>query len=658
MSPAEIRPPVVSVLMPTYRQGAFIARALGSLFDQSYQDFEVVIVNDGSDDDTEDQVLAYDDPRIRYIAWAENRGLGAALNAATAAAGGDLLCYLPSDDHYDPDHLETCVTTLRDRPDAGLVYSGVRWVRRDEDVAWGPAEESATLREDVPVGGEDRIHTAMGPEVISRLDVRSGNFLALVQVMHRRSLTEGVRWRERTEIVSDSLEVDFWSALLKRGVTFAYTGSATCEWGDHPDQRHKIISGRGTDTNQLSHGYGISRYRQFYRVPSGQLLNWQPVREGIPIDERTRYGGVAPAARSTGRTGMRILVTGAMAYGPEQLVALEEAGHRLAGLWSEKPHFWETGGPLPFGDITWIPDDAHWQDRVREFAPDVVYGLMNWPNLPLLHRVWRAGLAPFVVHFKESPMAAMQTGMWPMLRDLMLRSAGRVFHSEDLQEWFRRTIGPSMPEGPSIVMDGDLPKRDLMTNEWAPALSDLSEDPEETHTVCIGRIFLEPMAELAKRKIHVHHYGALYRRWASGWTAEAGDNACLHPHARVGPQDWVRELSRYDAAWLYVFSSSNRGNIRSASWEDLNYPARLHTYALAGLPWIQRDNTGHVVSTERLARELGVGILYRDVDHLAELLREEKRTRRSRTSMRAAREAFTFDYHVPRLTEFFRSLTD
>lgn len=98
--------PRVSVLMPTFKQAAFIRRALESLRARTYADGELVIVDDGSPDETDSVVAPYlADPRLRYHRLARNRGLGAALNIATGLACGQYLAYLPSDDPYYPDHL-------------------------------------------------------------------------------------------------------------------------------------------------------------------------------------------------------------------------------------------------------------------------------------------------------------------------------------------------------------------------------------------------------------------------------------------------------------------------------------------------------------------------------------------------------------------------
>lgn len=130
----------------------------------------------------------------------------------------------------------------------------------------------------------------------------------------------------------------------------------------------------------------------------------------------------------------------------------------------------------------------------------------------------------------------------------------------------------------------------------------------------------------------------------------------MHVHDAVEPADWVRELSRYDAAWLHTFTSRNGGHVLSAQWDDLNLPARAGTYALAGLPWILRDNTGHRVTVDRLAAELGVGIGYRELDQLAAALRREVADRAARSAMRAARSRFTFEAHADRLVTFLRSI--
>src|SRR3989442_427703 len=105
--------PLVSVLMPTFNQAAFIQRALASLLAQTLIRWELVIVDDGSSDDTRTRIEPYlADARIQYHRLDENQGLGAALNVALQMARAPLVAYLPSDDIYFRDHLAALVDIL------------------------------------------------------------------------------------------------------------------------------------------------------------------------------------------------------------------------------------------------------------------------------------------------------------------------------------------------------------------------------------------------------------------------------------------------------------------------------------------------------------------------------------------------------------------
>ncbi len=99
------RPPRVSVLMPTFDHELFIRPAISSLLSQSWTDWELIIVEDGSPDNTAAVVAPFlTDSRIRYQRLARDRGLGAASNVALEQARADLIAYLPSDDVYHADH--------------------------------------------------------------------------------------------------------------------------------------------------------------------------------------------------------------------------------------------------------------------------------------------------------------------------------------------------------------------------------------------------------------------------------------------------------------------------------------------------------------------------------------------------------------------------
>ncbi len=166
------------------------------------------------------------------------------------------------------------------------------------------------------------------------------------------------------------------------------------------------------------------------------------------------------------------------------------------------------------------------------------------------------------------------------------------------------------------------------------------------------------IAGLADRGIHVHIYGEKVQNQMHAWIAEAQRLAPghLHLHSQIDQAEWVREFSQYDAGWLHSFSSSNGGDIRAATWDDLNYPARLATLAVTGVPFIQRNNKSSLVASQKLAIERNLGILWDDVDDLADQLHNRPLLASLRESVWRQRSSFTFDAHADELIAFFKQV--
>lgn len=119
--------PKVSVIIPLYNKAPYIKRALDSVLAQTVQDFEVVVVNDGSTDGGEKIVEELNDSRIRLINQ-KNQGVSAARNNGVDAAKAELVAFLDADDEWLPEFLET-ILRLRERwPEAGLYGTGYRVV--------------------------------------------------------------------------------------------------------------------------------------------------------------------------------------------------------------------------------------------------------------------------------------------------------------------------------------------------------------------------------------------------------------------------------------------------------------------------------------------------------------------------------------------------
>lgn len=599
---------LVSVLMPTFAHEPFIRRALDSLLDQTMPDWELLIVDDGSPDATEEAVQPYlTDPRIQYRRLPRNRGLGAALNDALDHTGAPLIAYLPSDDVYYRDHLQSLVECLETNKQASLVYSGVR--HHYNRYAEGQIE---------------------------------GYPLQLVQVMHRRTAD---RWLEREELVTDDLDRMYWRHLRNHG-EFLATGNVTCEWVHHPDQLHTLI--------QEPVG-GINLYRQRFQVSHPLRFH---TTVGNAIDEVEQYRRFRERP-DTPRApdGLKVLLVGELAYNADRILALEERGHKLYGLWMPEPYWYNTVGPVPFGHVEDIPR-ADWHRIVRQLRPDVIYALLNWQAVPFAHEVLRHNPGiPFVWHFKEGPFICLEKGTWPQLVDLYARCDGQIYSSPEMAEWFK-TVVPGVNHGPTLVLDGDLPKREWFSDDFSPRIS---ETTGELHTVVPGRpIGLHPhtIAELAAARVHVHFYGDFMHGQWRAWIEKALSMADghLHLHAHIDQKDWVSEFSRYDAGWLHFFASRNHGDLRRADWDDLNYPARISTLVAAGLPLLQRDNRGSLVATQTLVRDRAIGLLFSTMEELGGFLRQRERMDELRANVLGQRHEFTFDHHADRLIAFFREV--
>lgn len=113
----------VSVVIPVYGVEEFVEAAIRSVLNQSYEDFEIIVVNDRSPDRSLEICEAIDDPRIRIISHTKNRGLAGARNTGIRNAIGEYIALLDSDDLWDENKLQAHVTHLDTHPDVGVSFS-------------------------------------------------------------------------------------------------------------------------------------------------------------------------------------------------------------------------------------------------------------------------------------------------------------------------------------------------------------------------------------------------------------------------------------------------------------------------------------------------------------------------------------------------------
>lgn len=605
-----------SVIMPTYNQASFIRRAILSLYKQTYSNWELIIINDGCTDETEIFISDFlEDDRVTYIKNEVNQGLGYALNQGLEVAKYEYIAYLPSDDYYYENHLESISKKFAEGENVVLIYTGLKYDSPDTLYYTADTESKG---------------------------VKKGYCLQLVQTAHRKTNDQ---WTEREEWVTEDLFSMFWYKLTSQGI-FGMTNEVSCYWTMHPTQRHRLLGEK--------YGGGINKYRAYYHVRT-------PIKMKVSrykfTDEEKLYAGFREKVALC-EESLKILIVGELAYNPERIYALEQAGHQLYGLWVPNPVFsFSTVGHLPFGHVEDIPFD-NWQQRVKEIKPDVIYALLNFGAVALSYDVMKAFPdIPFVWHFKEGPSVCLRNAIWDKLIYLYAHAAGKIYLNETVKLWFEQFLPPTSGHH-TLIMDGDLPKKDYFKNDFSPKLS--AKDGA-VHTVVAGRmigISDRDMAILVENNIHVHLYTENYHtskeKSAAFYRQIAPKH--FHTHSHVSADNWTKVFSQYDAGWLHCFKSGNNGNLLKATWDDLNIPARISAYAAAGLPVILPDYSEHIVATQKTTGSLGVGVFFNNFFELAMKLKNKVQMEQITRNMIDNRELFCFDYYVPQLIQLFRDI--
>lgn len=124
--------PRVSVIIPSYNCARYLGRAIDSASEQTYKDYEIVLVDDGSTDDTKDVAMRYG-KKVTYL-YQQNQGLSAARNQGISKASGELLAYLDADDMWYPEKLERQVAFLDAHQECGIVHSEMSIINEQDEV--------------------------------------------------------------------------------------------------------------------------------------------------------------------------------------------------------------------------------------------------------------------------------------------------------------------------------------------------------------------------------------------------------------------------------------------------------------------------------------------------------------------------------------------
>jgi len=225
---------LVSVVLPTFNRGYCLERAIRSVLGQTYPDWELIVVDDGSTDDTQAVLESFKDSRIRVFRHSVNRGVAAGRNTGLAAARGDFIAFLDSDDEWRPDKLTKQLGVMTRAPDTPVAFTDLVWRRGDVEAtsfARTLPVFSELLRQHVPTGGHLIIpQRTMYLCLLQELPVKPSTLMLRAQIL--RSVG---RFDERLRSGED------WEFLIRaaRQCDFAYLYEPLAKSFSLPDSTYR-----------------------------------------------------------------------------------------------------------------------------------------------------------------------------------------------------------------------------------------------------------------------------------------------------------------------------------------------------------------------------------------------------------------------------------
>jgi glycosyltransferase involved in cell wall biosynthesis len=216
-------PVLVSVVIPAYQSANYIGQALDSVFAQTFSNYEVIVVNDGSPDaELLERALQPYKARVRYIKQ-ENRGPSGARNAGVLQARGKYVAFLDSDDFWFPDHLANQTASLLKNPSLGLVYA-----------------DSILIEDDVPVGHAFGQQPQAPRVTFEALVVEACSVGTSSTVASRQALIDAGLFDERFKRCED---FDLWLRMAFRGTRMGYEPRVhAC---------HRLFNGLSSDHDRM-----------------------------------------------------------------------------------------------------------------------------------------------------------------------------------------------------------------------------------------------------------------------------------------------------------------------------------------------------------------------------------------------------------------------
>ncbi len=243
---------LISVIIPTYNRKNFLKIAVESVLNQTYKNFELIIVDDGSTDDTENLIKSYNDERIIYW-YQKNRGASAARNTGISIANGYYIAFLDSDDRWKPEKLEIQYQAMEEHPEFMLSHTEEIWYRNGKIL--NPKKKHKKQHGDIFKQSLQLCAISMSTVMVKK---ELFNLIGL--------------YDEKLEVCED---YDMWLRVTSQYPVLLIDLPLTLKEGGHPDQ--------------LSHKYfGMDKFRIYSieKLISSNVLN--STKKELALQELTK----------------------------------------------------------------------------------------------------------------------------------------------------------------------------------------------------------------------------------------------------------------------------------------------------------------------------------------------------------------------------------
>lgn len=237
--------PLVSIIIPTFNYAGYIRETVESALAQTYKHVEVIVIDDGSTDDTREVISdLIESNRLKYF-YQDNRGLAAARNTGIRIAKGKYISFLDSDDLISPKKVEVQAESLEGRQEYGVAFSDFRY--------FADSDKTHLILPRVRYSGDPTLRMIICGEV-----------MPIHSALIRRDVLKETDWFD--ESLESCEDYDFWIRLKVRNIKFLYIDEVLALYRLHSNQmsRHRI-------RHYQVHLELLNRYKQY--DPEGARLS-------------------------------------------------------------------------------------------------------------------------------------------------------------------------------------------------------------------------------------------------------------------------------------------------------------------------------------------------------------------------------------------------